>query len=127
MRTRFTSISTLTNDFKLIISSTTSSSWLLLDLAAMYRPNIKWGPDLLSHVLQAQLISNFVTLSDMLGWQKNFINGVIMTVTWPSCNLQADTKLGPDLIFQALVVLLKWRYFYKNMYKDYVNIKKGSI
>ena len=88
---------------------------------------VTWSSYNLKTRLQAQLASNFLTLADMLGWQKNFINGVIMTVTWPSCNLQADTKLGPDLIFQALVVLLKWRYSYKNMYKDYVNIKKGSI
>ena len=56
------------------------SLWLSRDLATFYRNTIKWGPDLVSQLLHAQLTSNFVRYVRLT---KNFINGNIMTVTWP--------------------------------------------
>ena len=44
-------------------------------------------------------------MSDILDLQKNFINDAIMPIRRPSCNLQIDTKQGPDLKLQASEVL----------------------
>ena len=75
MRTRF-GISSSTDTNKRILSMTWS--WLSRDIATIYRPDSKWGPDLASQVLQA-----LFTFPDVLGWQKNFINDV----TWLSRDL----------------------------------------
>ena len=67
-----------------------------------------------------------------------------MTAMWRSCNLQTYTIWGPGLIFQALVQRftdqISWassisnifwfcnkKYCYKNIYKDYANIKKKHL
>ena len=70
-----------------------TSSSLPLDLATTYRLDTKWRPDLVSQVLQAQLALNFVTLSDMLVRQKNFIYDVIMTVAWSGYSLKTRHKM----------------------------------
>ena len=69
------------------------SLWLPRDLATIYVLVTKFGPDLVSQVLQTQLTSNMITLSDMLVRQKNFINGVIMTVTWFDYSLKTRHKM----------------------------------
>ena len=68
----------------------TTSSWLLCDLAIIYRPYIKWGPSLISQVLQELLPSNFVKYVE---WQKNSTNDIVMTVTWSGHNLQTRYKM----------------------------------
>ena len=74
------------------ILSVTSSSQSR-NLVAIYRLGTKWRPDLVSQVLHTQLTSKFVTLSDMLGSQRNFINYIIMIFTWPIYNLQTRYKM----------------------------------
>ena len=52
------------------------------------------------------------TLSDILRWQKNMINDVIMTVIWPGYNLHTRCKVGTTcniLGFSSTVALLDWR------------------
>ena len=93
MRTRF-AISSSTDTNKRILLMTWS--WLSREIGTIYRPDSKWGPDLASQVLQA-----LFTLPDVLGWQKNFINDVILNFTRPGWNLQTVTKRGPNVMFQA--------------------------
>ena len=89
----------------LLLISTQTQKKIINDLTTIYRPDIKWGPALVSKVLQTKWTSKFVTLSDMLRWQKKFINDVIMTVSWHSCNLKTNAKWESDLIFPVSAVL----------------------
>ena len=68
-------------------------SLLSRDPRVFYRPETKRGPDALFQVLSLLLTSNFKILSDVFGWQKNIINDVIMTVTWPGYSLNTRYKM----------------------------------
>ena len=65
-------------------------SLLSHDMRVFYRPELKWEPDAQFQVAWIQLISN---LSDILEWQKNIMNYVTMTVTWPRYNLYSRCKM----------------------------------
>ena len=46
------------------------------------------------------------TLSDMLGWQKNYFHDIIMVVMWLDTIYRSERKWGPDLVSQVLHTLL---------------------
>ena len=66
-----------------------TSSWLSRKLSTIYRQDTKWGPDLMSQVLQVLQLSNFVGIEDMTqkaqGWCHHDSRG-----------LRPDTKWEPD-------------------------------
>ena len=68
-------------------------SRLSYDLATIYRPETKKQNEDRIWCLKIEMRSWVWTLSDMLVWLNNFINDVIMTVTWPCYNLKNRHKI----------------------------------
>ena len=76
---------------KLTPDITLDKGWPLMT-SSSYSPflgsSTKWETDNQSQIL---LVLYWVQiLSDMLGWQKNYIHGIIMPVTWLGYNLQTE-------------------------------------
>ena len=89
-----------------------TSSWCSRDLSTICRPDRKWDPDFISqfvHVTWVQFTDQIEnetqilhlkfymgywlqTLSDMLGWQKNYIHDIIMVVTWLDTIYRSERK-----------------------------------
>lgn len=68
-----------------------TSSWLSRKLSTIYRQDTKWGPDLMSQVLQVPQLSNFVGIEDMTQKVQGWCH-------YDSRGLRPDTKWEPDLI-----------------------------
>ena len=80
------------------------SSWLPCDLTTIYRLDTKWGIDLVSDVLLAQMTSNIFRYVRL---RKNFINDFITTVC---LSHEPDTKWGQGLVSQVLQVQLTYNF-----------------
>ena len=118
MRTRF-AISSSTDTNKRILLMTWS--WLSREIGTIYRPDSKWGPDLASQVLQA-----LFTLPDVLGWQKNFINDVILNFTRPGWNFRQSQNEDRMSCFK-LQEVLKIRFVGHQVYTILIGIFKITL
>ena len=86
------------------------SLWLPCDLTTIYRLDTKWGIDLVSDVLLAQMTSNIFRYVRL---RKNFINDFITTVCLshePATTYRPDTKWGQGLVSQVLQVQLTYNF-----------------
>ena len=76
-----------------------TSSWLWYHLGTIYRPDTKWGPYLISPVLQALLSSNFVRYVRLANY---FNKNIIVTVTSFGYHLQTRyemrTRFNEDML-----------------------------